>query len=209
MKKILDKLKDYFKVNKKLFLFLSILLVIGVISGSIFSITISKSDSEVVNTYLKNYISSIGNNEINLLDSFLSNSISNLLIIIIIWLMGLSVIGIPIVFIIFFYKSFIFGFTVGSILINYKVKGILLSIIYMFPHQIINLIVLMTLVIYSYIVSSKLLKALLKKDKIDFSSITHTYSLILGITILITLIFTAYASFIVSKLIKIIIPLLS
>lgn len=207
MKKILDKLKAYFKVNKKMFLFLSILLIIGIAAGSIFSITINDSDTELVSNYLKNYISSISNNEINLLDSFVSTSISDLLIIIIIWLLGFSVIGIPIIFIIFFYKSFIFGFTIGSILINYKIKGIILSIIYMIPHHILNLILLMTFIIYAYIISSKILKAILKRDKIDFGPITHTYAVALGITSIISLILTTYGSFVVPNIIKLCLPL--
>lgn len=202
MKKILDKFKAYFKIKKKLFLFLSILLVIGIVAGSIFSITLNDTDTELVNSYLENYINSISNNEINLLDSFVSTSISDLLIIIIIWLLGFSVIGIPIIFIILFYKSFIFGFTIGSILINYKIKGIILSIIYMIPHHIINLLLLMTLITYAYIISSKILKAILKRDKIDFATITHTYAIALGITSITSLILASYGSFAVPNIIK-------
>lgn len=207
MKKILDKLRKYFKVNKKLFIFLSILFIIGIIAGSIFSVTISSNDSRLVNDYLKNYLNSINNNKIDFLSSFISTSISDSLIIIIIWLLGLSVIGIPIVIILFFYRCFIFGFTIGSILINYKLKGILLSIIYMLPHHIIGIIVLMVLVINSYIISSKIFKALLSKSNIDFRFITHNYILVLLITFIINIILSSYSSFIVPKLIKICLPL--
>lgn len=209
MKRILDKLKNYFVVNKNLFLFLSILLIIGIIAGSVFSITINKTDSELVTNYLKNYLNSIKSNEINLLDSFISTSVSDIGLVLFIWLLGFSVIGIPIIFILFFYKSFVFGFTIGSILINYKAKGILLSIIYMIPHHAIKLLIIMMLIIYAYIISVKIIKAILKRTEISFKSVTYKYLKLLGIVIAITTILSLYSSFIVPKLIKLIIPILN
>lgn len=208
MKKLLDKFKKYFIVNKKLFLFLSILFIIGIIAGSVFSLTINETDSSLVTNYLKNYLNSISNNEINLLDSCISTILSDVILISAIWLLGFSVIGIPIIFILFFYKSFVFGFTIGSILINYKVKGILLSIIYMIPHHIIKILLLMILVIYAYSISIKILNAILKKKEISFSKITTTYLILLGIILSISLFLSLYSSFIVPKLIKLLIPIL-
>ena len=209
MKKILDKVKAYFKVNKRLFLFLSILLIIGIIAGSIFSVILNEEDSRLVKEYLINYLDSISKDEINLTSSFTSSLLSQLLITIIIWLLGFSIIGIPIIFILFFYKSFIFGFTIGSILINFKTKGILLSIIYMIPHHIIKLIIMMVLIIYAYQISLKLLKAILRKSEINFKNITSIYFYVLLINIGSDLILNAYSSYVVSKMIKLILPMIS
>lgn len=209
MKRILDKLKNYFFVNKNLFLFLSTLLIIGIVAGSVFSITINKADSELVTNYLKNYLNSIKANEINLLDSFISTSISDIGLVLFLWLLGFSVIGIPIIFMLFFYKCFVFGFTIGSILINYKAKGILLSVIYMIPHHVIKLIIIMMLIIYAYIISTKIIKAILKRTEISFRSITYTYLTLLAIVVSITTVLSLYSSFLVPKLIKLIIPILN
>lgn len=209
MKKLMDKFKKYFIVNKKIFFFLSILLIIGIISGTIFSIVITDTDSKLVTDYLANYLDSIKNNSINLFDSFFSSSLSSIMISIIIFLLGLSVIGIPIIFIIFFYKSFIFGFTIGSILINYKVKGILLSIIYMLPHHVINILVLIVFIIYAYIISLSLVKAFFKREEINFKAITYKYLIMFIIVIGINILLSLYGSIIVPKLIKLILPILN
>ncbi|HPF83609.1 MAG TPA: stage II sporulation protein M [Bacilli bacterium] len=209
MKKLMDKFKKYFIVNKKIFFFLSILLIIGIISGTIFSIVITDTDSKSVTDYLANYLDSIKNNSINLFDSFFSSSLSSIMISIIIFLLGLSVIGIPIIFIIFFYKSFIFGFTIGSILINYKVKGILLSIIYMLPHHVINILVLIVFIIYAYIISLSLVKAFFKREEINFKAITYKYLIMFIIVIGINILLSLYGSIIVPKLIKLILPILN
>lgn len=208
MKKILDKFKKYFNVNKKMFLFLTILLVIGIAAGSIFALTIIDADSEIVSAYLKSYLSSISENEISYFDSFISTFLSNTIIFLIIWILGFSIIGIPIILILFFYKTFIFGFVISSILINYKAKGILLSIVYMLPHHAIDLIILMILIIYSYTMSSKILKAVLKKEEISFKNMTNSYLIILGITLIFNLILSLYGSIAVPKIIEFILPFL-
>ena len=156
-----------------------------------------------------NYLNTISKSEINLNDSFVSSILSQLLITVIIWLLGFSIIGIPIIFLLYFYKSFIFGFTVGSILINFKTKGILLSIIYMIPHHIIKLIIMMVLIIYAYQISIKLLRAILRKGEINFKNITSIYFYLLIINIGLDLILNAYSSYLVPKIIKLLLPMIS
>ena len=167
MKKKINILKEYFKVNKKMFLFFEILLLIGVLSGSIFSLTLNETDAVLVSEYLNNFIESISNNSYK--DAVLSNS----LILTIIFLLGFSVIGIPFVILIFFYKAFIIGFSFASIILNFKSKGILLSFFYIFPHHALNLLVLMVLIIYSVLISLNLIRAIISKTNINTNNIKY------------------------------------
>ena len=134
--KWMDKLKGTIKVNKKTLLFFTILLIIGIIAGSIFMAILSETDKKLVTDYFNNYISNIENNKLNYLESIKNGLFNNLLYIIIIWILGISIIGIPIVTIMFFIKSFTLGFSIASIVFNYKLKGCLLNFINIFPHQI-------------------------------------------------------------------------
>lgn len=202
MKKIVDKLKHYMKSNKKLFLFLTIIFTIGVIAGTIFSLTLNKNDSILVTEYLGEYIRNIKSNNINYITSLINSLSSNIIISLIIWLLGFSVIGIPIILILFFYKSFVIGFSIGSIFINYKFKGILLSTIYIFPHHIINILVMVFLIIYSFITSSKIVDAVVKRKEIDFKPITHAYFILLLLTVGINIFTSLYESFVVPFIMK-------
>ena len=120
--KWMDKLKGTIKVNKKTLLFFTILLIIGIIAGSIFMAILSETDKKLVTDYFNNYISNIENNKLNYLESIKNGLFNNLLYIIIIWILGISIIGIPIVTIMFFIKSFTLGFSIASIVFNYKFK---------------------------------------------------------------------------------------
>ena len=194
-------LKKYVVRNKKLFIFFSILVLIAIAAGSIFSVTLSSSDTELVKNYITNYISSIKNNELILFDSFISSLINNVSLIVILFLLGISVIGIPIVIIIFFYKSFIFGFTLGSILVNYKIKGILLSIIYMFPHNIIDIFIL---IIYSIVILNifkKIISTVIKKEPLNLYYLKKYFKITL-LVVLIYIFISLYSSYIVPILIR-------
>ena len=154
--KWMDKLKGTIKVNKKTLLFFTILLIIGIIAGSIFMAILSETDKKLVIDYFNNYISNIENNKLNYLESIKNGLFNNLLYIIIIWILGISIIGIPIVTIMFFIKSFTLGFSIASIVFNYKLKGCLLNFINIFPHQMIYFLIYMLITTYSIFFSLKI-----------------------------------------------------
>ena len=181
MKKKINILKEYFNVNKKMFLFFEILLLIGVLSGSIFSLTLNETDAVLVSEYLNNFIESISNNSYK--DALLNAVLSNSLILTIIFLLGFSVIGIPFVILIFFYKAFIIGFSFASIILNFKSKGILLSFFYIFPHHALNLLVLMVLIIYSVLISLNLIRAIISKTNINTNNIKYLKLYLLSMAI--------------------------
>ena len=76
----------------------------------------------------------------------------------------MTLIGIPINIFILFFKSFTLGFSLSSFIITYSYKGLLLSSIYLIIGQLINIIVLLVLTIYSIMFSSILIKNIFKNN---------------------------------------------
>ena len=89
MKKIINELLN---VDKKILLFLIIICIIGIISGSIFITILDSNDKSTIINVLDTFLLNIGhlNTKIELINSL----IINLLYIIIIWVLGISIIGI-------------------------------------------------------------------------------------------------------------------
>lgn len=162
----MDKLKKIFSVNKRVFVFLLGLMFIGVIFGSSLPIFLNNEDKVLVSEYLSNFVSQI-NNGYDSLFLFKNSLINNGIFAFLIWILGVSIIGIPIILFLFFFKSFVFGFSISSIIVNYGFKGILFSFSYIFPHQVINLCVYGVLTNYSLIFSIKLIGMIFKK--VDFN----------------------------------------
>ena len=208
MKKILDKVKGNIKTNKNMLIFLSIIGIFGVIIGTILNIALNSDDSKLVSEFLDNFIYNIQNNNLDYKGSFFNSLISNLGYVVFIWLLGISVIGLPITIFIFFTKTFVLGFSITSIIANYKLKGCLLALSYIFPHMIINIFVYIILTMYSLSLSLKMFQTIVKKQTLDFKFIMHKYLKILLISIAIIVITSAIEVFFTPNLMKIVISIL-
>ena len=192
----MDKLKKIIKYDKKIMTFLNVIAIVGIIAGSIFMIILNKNDKETVLNSIKDFFDKLINNKFNFAGTLKNTLISNLLFSFIIWVIGISVVGVLIVIFIIFYKSFTLGFTISSIIYAYSIKGTLLALIYVFPHMVINLLVLLYLSSYSIKLSIILIKSILKKDNLNFKAFINNYSKVFLISIIFLIVTSLYESFI-------------
>ena len=92
----MDKLRNVLKVNKKVFVFLLCILILGVLFGSILPIFLDPNDKKLVNEYLSSFVLDI-KGEFDFLIFLKNGLLSEGLFFLIIWLLGISIIGVPIV----------------------------------------------------------------------------------------------------------------
>lgn len=208
MGKYLDKIIKKVRISKKLFIFLIALVFVGIASGAIFSSILNESDKALVSEYLNNFMTDISNNKIVTNTSFLNTSIFTSGFALLIWLFGVSVIGIIFILPFIFIKSFILGFTIGCIITNFKVKGILISFIYIIPHQIINILIYILISSYAIIVSMKLIKSLKSKKVFDFKKIMNRYTFILVFSEIVLFMSSLYETYALPYVIKLAIKLI-
>lgn len=185
MRKLFKIINVEFKKHKKLLIFVTILLTIGLITGSLFITILNDSDKKLVLETITNYFNQIKLNKVDFLYSLRTSLISNLIYILFIWLLGISIIGIPLILFLIFIKSFILGFSIGSIICKYGFSGILLSLSYSFPHHIINIIIVSFIGLYALKVSLSLFQLIFSKKQINFKIIIRKYFGVLIITIIL------------------------
>ena len=65
MKKAMDKLLNNIKFDKKYLLFCLIIVIFGIITGSLFVVILNSSDKILVVEYIESFIDSIKNNSID------------------------------------------------------------------------------------------------------------------------------------------------
>lgn len=186
MKQAMDKLKQVARKHKKILLFLFGIALIGLITGSVFTTILSSDDKTLVKDYIVNFISKIDTHKLNYINSFKNAFLSNLIFIISIWVLGISIIGIPINLFIYFAKTFMLGFSISAFVLQYQSKGCLLALIYIFPHHIINIIIYTVLVLFSMSFSKKLFLSIKSKKTISFQNTFKRYTVILAGAILLT-----------------------
>ena len=202
----MDKLKFKIVINKKILLFLVILLLIGIMFGSVFIRILDNSDRNLVTEYLNNFINNIENNKLDYFMALKSNLITNISFVLVIWLLGISLIGLPIVIIMYFSKTFILGFSIGAILSVFLIKGLLFSLVYVFPGQVISLLLYMLLTMYAMSFSFKLFYAIIKKKTFDFKNIMNRYFKILIVILVFIILMVLYDTYLMPRLVKTIIP---
>ena len=204
----MDKLKKILKYDKKVMTFLNIITIIGIITGSIFIVILNKGDKSLVINSIKQFFSNLSKDKFDYILIFKNAIISNTLFSFVIWIIGISVIGVIIVICILFYKSFTLGFTISSIIYTYKLKGIVLSIFYVFPHMIINILILLYLSSYSIKLSIILIKSIIKMENLNFKSFFNNYIQVLLISLIFIVLSSLYESFISLQILKYIAKLL-
>jgi len=175
------------KIKNKTFLFLIITTIIVFIFGIGFITILNNSDKELVKEYITIFLTDIYENKINYIEVLKSTLISNTFLILLIWLLGISVIGIPIILFLYFFNTFTLGFTISSFVLTHNLKGIVFSILYIFPNEIIKFLCYTLLIINAINVSKKLIISVIKKENINFNRIINRYFKILIICICITI----------------------
>lgn len=194
--------------NKKINIFVFFVIVLGIISGTIFLLAINQNDKELVVNQITNFISNINDNNINNFNSFKNSLLENIIFVLIIWILGMSIIGIIFNIFIIYLKGFTLGFTISSFFLIYKYKGLLLGIIYLVPSMIINIIVALIIGVYSIILTTYLWKIIFMKDKSNsLSKFLKKYMLILLICIILIIISSLCESYLFPALIKLVIKM--
>ncbi len=200
----MDKLKRYFKINEELFIFLICLFIIALIAGSIYAVSLDKIDATLVKESLDVFFNNISNNKLSYFSTLKSSLFLNITFIISIWLLGISVIGIPIILFLFFSKGFVIGFALSSLVLNFKLKGIGLTFFYVFPHHIINIWISLFLIIYSIALSITIIKTICQKKSLNFKPIINKYFNILLITICLIIISSLLETFLSPLLLRLV-----
>lgn len=203
MKFNIKKTKNNILKQKKLYLFLIGLMVTGLIAGILFWFVISKEDKLLVTKNLTDFFSCIKEgNSINYRASLLNSVVTLLIYVVLIWLLGISIIGLPIILVMMAIKSFIVGFSIVGIISSYGLKGIVGAFVYVFPHQIVFLLLLILLGFYASAFCIKLFKYLFLKQMINFKEAMRKYLKILGISCLSVLVISLFETFISTYFIK-------
>lgn len=206
MRKLKIIIYKLLNVDKKTLIFLLTISFIGLLTGSLFMTTLSGSDKLLVSNTLNNFMEHIEPD--NYLNYLFETSLINFVSVLFVWLLGISIIGIPLVIIFVFIKSFLLSFSLASFIANYKLNGLLIGVIYNFPHQFINLILFIYLGVYSIRLSIMILHSVIKLKSLDFKTIMRRYLLVFIVSFVIILITSLLETFLMPYLLKLLMNVL-
>lgn len=190
MKKGIFKTKVNVESQKKLYVFLIGLAFLSLIAGIVFIFLITDENLMQITNNITLFFNDINNgNKFSLLCSSIVNNFTYILII---WILGISIIGLPIILIIYLFKFFLFGFSLSSVIYTFKWKGILRMFFHSFPHQLLFLIIMLLVTFYASSFCIKLFNYLFLKKNINFKEVMRKYLKILLISLVSCLAISLY-----------------
>ncbi len=203
----INSIKRIIFPNKKINIFVLCMLLFGVVAGAIFVNIIGLNDKNLVLDKIKLFIDNINKGSLDSI-KLLKNSLSiNFIYVLIIWVLGLTMVGLVFNILLLFLKGFIFSFSIGSFILTYGYKGIILSFIYLIFGQLLNIIVIITITIYSIMFGFELLKVIFKDNNGLIKKNIKNYLIIIAISIVLCIISALCEAFILPSLIKLVIKL--
>ncbi len=188
MNRIVNRTKNHIETQKKKYVFLSSIILVGVISGILFILFINKEDKLLVRKEIEIVFDTINNHRINYFSTFINSISSYMLSLIGIYLLGISIIGMPLIILFLYIKGFVFGFSVYSIINIYHLKGVPLVLSYLFPSHFLLLIVWLLLGYHSISFSIRIFRYLFLKENIPLNKYFKKLNKVLLINLVLTLV---------------------
>lgn len=193
---IKDAILRHLYENIKLYIIVTIIFVIGITTGVIFINNITGEEATEIQSYITEFINLLKQGYHVDTGALLKKSLSdNLILILVMWLLGSTVVGIPIVIGIVLFRGFCIGYSVSAIIATLGVqKGILFFIVTMLLHNLIFIPVIICMTISCL----KLYKSIMKdkrRENIKLAIIRHTLiSIMLSILLVIASLIESYVS---------------
>lgn len=160
--------------------FVVVIFILGIGFGAIAVKTLEYSVKNNLFNYFNDFMKGLEGLEYNQ-KSLVSESIKfNLLNIFIIWAFGLSVIIMPLITVMIFFKGFVLGFTVGFLVSEYSYKGIFVALAAIFPQNVLIIPAYILAAVIGIYFSVRIIKYYRGRERLNFQDfITYTMEIVL------------------------------
>ena len=122
-------------LSKKMYLFMGIVLIIGIITGVVFVLMLDESTKEILFLNINNFLQSFGTSNISIL-------VQHLVILSTLLILSIFLIGGPLVIFFMFYNGFTIGFIISSITCIFGIKGMLFGVLYVIISKLVFIVLL-------------------------------------------------------------------
>ena len=195
--KIKEIIYMHIKNNIKEYLIASIIFLIGIVIGVIFINNLSETQSSEITQYINSFIQNLkANQKINDLSLLKDSILENIILAILLWFMGSTVIGSSIVYLILCFRGFCLGYTISSIILTCGLgKGVLFLLSYILLQNIIFIPCIIALAVSGMRLHNSIMKDK-RRENIKVEILRHT---LFSAFILILLILTSFLEVYISK----------
>lgn len=139
------RLAEHIMEHRSLYLFVSVLFFVGIVFGAVIVNTLDVGKKTELLQYLQHFFRGLAQEDIaDPLIAFQHSIGDYVKMLALLWILGLSVIGIPVLLVYLFFKGLVIGFTIGFLINQLSWKGVGFALAAVLP---INLIVIPVLLV--------------------------------------------------------------
>ena len=184
----IQTMKGHILNNKKEYIIVSILFVIGIFLGVFFINNVSQEPKTQITEYLSQFIEQLKNTEsLNTVELVKTSIGQNIILAISLWFFGTTIIGIPVVFGIVAYRGFCLGYTIAACI---SIMGIQKGILFVLILLLLQNLLIIPAILALSVSGIKLYQSITKdkrKENVKLEMVRHTvFSLIMLIVLILS-----------------------
>lgn len=198
---ISDTIKQHLRDHSSIYLFVFVLFLMGIIFGAIIVNSMNLSQKEDLYYYLNRFFGQVAEGKVaSSADMFQQSFYHNLKYLGLMWILGISIIGLPIILVMLFIKGMVVGFTVGFLVNQLGLKGFLLSFVTVLPQNVLLIPAFIIMCTVAITFSLKIIRQLFVKKSGSMEAPFTMFTRYVAVFIIIAIMaltasgFEAYAS---------------
>ena len=189
-----NRLLDHIEEHSSLYIFHSVLFLMGVVFGAVLVNSLSQTQKEDLFYFLQEFFLQLDRGEIlQAQDVFIHSFQYNSKYLGLMWILGISMIGLPLIMLLLFIKGMVIGFSVGFLVQQMGWHGLFMALASVLPQNMIIIPLFIAGAVITVSFSMQMIKKLFVKSMFQpFAPAFIQYCLLFGIS----LVFLVIAAFI-------------
>ena len=184
----IQTIKGHVLNNKKEYIVVSILFVIGIFLGVFFINNVGQEPRTQITEYVNQFVEQLKNTEsLNTVELLKTSIGQNIILAISLWFFGTTIIGIPVVFGIVAYRGFCLGYTIAACI---SIMGIQKGILFVLILLLLQNLLIIPAILALAVSGIKLYQSITKdkrKENVKLEMVRHTvFSLIMLIVLILS-----------------------
>lgn len=181
MKIVVSGFHSHIRGNFFLYMLVLAALMIGITTGAFTVNNITDIQREQIREYISKFYQIAKTIELNPVQIFKQSLLNNFVTVFLLWILGATIIGIPFIFLIVGMRGFTLGFSIGVLIKEMQMKGVLLTLLGVLPQNIFILLG----ILFTSVTAINFSVYLLKNKKFYFEElasqfISYTFAIYAG-----------------------------